>query len=87
MYGYSRPKDFLVGALVGGTIATLTVLLMTTKKGKQLRKQVADFCGEVQENVSEAFSDSKEQLEDAAEHVGKKVAHKVKSEHSHKDSK
>lgn len=78
-------QDLLLGAFFGGTIATLATLLFTTKKGKQLRDKVGDFCEDVGENVTEALSDAKEDVEKTAEHAAKKIHHKTKSDHHHKD--
>ena len=70
----SKHNDFFWGALAGGTVAALTTLLFTTKKGKQLQSQIEDAYNEVEEVVKSKFADSKEKLEDAAENVHKKIA-------------
>lgn len=76
-----RQKDFLLGTLVGGTLATLSVMLFTTKKGKQLQRQITDAC----EDVKDAFFQAKDKAEevgeealDSGEHLTKKAVHKVK---------
>ena len=80
MYEQDRQKDFFWGALVGGTIATLTALLFTTKKGKQLQNKVGEIYHSVEGSVKDAVSDAAEKVEDGAEHLGKKIAHKAKSD-------
>jgi len=87
MYDNYRPKDFFWGALVGGTVATLTALLFTTKKGKQIQSQIADAYGEAEDAVKGAFADTKEKLEETVDHAGKKIAHKTKHDDPHRDSK
>jgi gas vesicle protein len=87
MYGNCRQKDFFWGALVGGTVAILSTLLFTTKKGKQIQRQISDKYDEIENSVKDAWADSKEKLEESAEQVGKKLAHKAKHEDHHKDSK
>ncbi len=80
-----RQKDFFWGAIIGGTVATLVSLLFTTKKGKQLQRQIGDLCEDIEDTVKEAFSDAKEKVEETADHVGKKIAHKAKHDDHHKD--
>jgi gas vesicle protein len=86
MYGHNK-SDFVWGALIGGTVATLVSLLFTTKKGRQIQKQVCDLYESAEETVKDAFNDTKEKVEEAADHVGKKIAGKAKHDdhhHSHK---
>lgn len=89
MYGNHREKDFFWGALAGGAIATLTTLLFTTKKGKQIQHKIADAYSDVEESVKESFSeakesvkeslsDAKEKAEDAADSAGKKLSRAAK---------
>ena len=67
-----RQKDFFWGALVGGTVATLTTMLFTTKKGKEIQNKIADTYQDMEESVKEAASNAKEKASDAADHLGKK---------------
>ncbi|HEY5236504.1 MAG TPA: YtxH domain-containing protein [Rhabdochlamydiaceae bacterium] len=97
MYDNHRQSGFIWGALVGGAIATLTTLLFTTKKGKQIQRQIGDLYEEIEGNAKDvlsdakdAFSDVKDKLEETADHAGAKIAHKTKHDthHTHhKDSK
>ncbi len=87
MYRNYRQKDFFWGVLLGGTLATLSALLFTTKKGKQIQRQIADKYEEVEDSVKNALTDSKEKLEENAEEAGKKLAPKTKNEGQNKDSK
>jgi gas vesicle protein len=80
-------QDFFWGAVVGGTIATLVSLLFTTKKGKQIQKQVGDLYEEIEDNAKNAFYDTKEKVEEATDHVGKKIASKTKHDEHQKDAK
>lgn len=82
MYGHNK-SDFVWGALVGGTVATLVSLLFTTKKGRQIQKQVCDLYEDAEETVKATFNDTKEKVEDAVDHAGKKIAHKAKHEEHH----
>lgn len=77
-----RQKDFFFGALVGGTVATLTSLLFTTKKGKQIQRQIADTYDEVEGSVKDAFSEVKSKVEE--EHPEKKTPHRPKHDDHHK---
>ena len=77
-------KDFFWGAIAGGAVATLTALLFTTRKGKQIQGKICSIYDDVEDTVKnaisdtkEAVSDSKEKLEDAAEHAEKKAAQKL----------
>lgn len=79
-----RQKDFFFGALVGGTLATLVSLLFTTKKGKQIQEQIGDLYEKAEEKVKEAFEDTKNKVGDSAEHLGKKIAQKTKSDEHNK---
>ncbi len=83
MNNHCKQIDFFLGALVGGAIGSLSVMLFTTKKGKQLQRHIGDAC----ENVKDTFFEAKEKVEDmahdavdSAEHLGKKAIHKVKHE-------
>jgi len=89
MFGHHnyRQYDFFWGALVGGTVATLTSLLFTTKQGKKIQQCLADKYEAVEGSVKEAFTNTKEKLEDTAEQVGKKLMSKTKNEDALKDSK
>lgn len=87
MNGNYRQKDFFWGALVGGTIATLTTLLFTTKQGKKIQQRIADKYEEIEDSVKDAMTDSKEKLEETAEQAGKKLNHKPKNEDHDKNSK
>jgi gas vesicle protein len=69
-----RQKDFVWGALVGGAVATLTALLFTTKKGKQIREQIGDLYHEIEGNVKSALSESKDKIEEGVETLSKKAA-------------
>jgi len=86
MYGHKK-SDFLWGALIGGTVATLVSLLFTTKKGKQIQKQVCDLYDDVEETVKDAFHDTKDKVEEGVDHVSKKVAGKKHDDDHHKHSK
>ena len=68
-----RQTNFLWGALVGGTVAALTTLLFTTKKGKQIQDQIGDAYDEVEETVKNKFAGSKEKLEEIADQAHKKM--------------
>lgn len=90
MYGQDRQKDFFWGAVIGGAVATLTSLLFTTKKGKQIQEKIADTYEEIEDSVKNTFSEAKDKAEDVAEQVGKKASNmvnKAKSDDHHKDSK
>ncbi len=80
MYTNHRQRDFFWGALIGCSVATLSTLLFTTKKGKQIRNQVVEKCGHIEDSIHNALSDAKEKLEEPALHAEKKIAHKIKHE-------
>ena len=88
MYGHNK-SDFVWGALVGGTVATLVSLLFTTKKGKQIQNKVSDLYEDVEETIKATFQDAKDKVEEGVEHVSKKVAGKKHDDddHHHKHSK
>ena len=87
MYENNRQKDFFWGAFVGGTLATLSALLFTTKKGKQIQRQIANTYEDLEDSVKDTFHESKEQLEEVAEHAGKRPTHKTKHEEHETHSK
>ncbi len=35
-------RDFLLGAMIGGTLGALTVMAFTTKKGKEIQEKILD---------------------------------------------
>jgi len=57
MYDNHRQSGFMWGLLVGGTLATLTTLLFTTKKGKQIQRQIGYLYEEIEDSVKDAISD------------------------------
>lgn len=67
-------QDFLWGALVGGAVATLSTLLFTTKKGKQLQRQIADFYHEIEDTAEDVISQSKEKVGKGLDYVEKKAS-------------
>jgi gas vesicle protein len=79
-YENDRQRDFFWGALVGGTVATLTALLFTTKKGKQIQNKVGDIYHSVEEGMIEKVSDAKEKIEEGVDHLGKKISQKTKND-------
>jgi len=81
----NNKKDFMWGVLAGGTLATLVSLLFTTKKGKQIQKQVGDLYDDIETNVKDAFTNSKEKIVEAAEEGTKKVASKIKDHKHHSE--
>jgi gas vesicle protein len=87
MYDNYRQKDFFWGALVGGTVAALTTLLFTTKKGKEIQKHIENAYGEVEDAVTSKLSETKEKLEDTADHVHKKMTAAAKAHDDHPRSK
>lgn len=84
---YSRNKDFVCGAVVGSAVAVLTTLLLSTKKGKQIQRKIADAWGDLEENVKDTYSEVKDKAEEVGDSLHKKVSSKLKSEESQKDSK
>jgi gas vesicle protein len=92
MYQHYRQKDFICGALVGSGVAFATAWLLTSDKGKKIKSKIAQTFEEMKENVEEKAHEVKEKahevkdkVEEGAEHLHKKVAHKLK--HDDKDSK
>jgi len=84
MHGNHRQTDFFWGALVGGTIATLTAVLFTSKTGKQLQHKLGQAYDEVEDTVKNALSCSKEKVEETADQAGQKIASKFKEGHPQK---
>lgn len=94
MYGNTKQHDFLWGALVGGSVAALTALLFTTKKGKEIQRQIGDAYHELENSIKNTASQAKDKVEQAkdkvenmAEDMGKKIVNKVKPDEFFKDSK
>ena len=94
MYHTNRNAEFILGAFIGASVATLTTLLFTTKKGNQLKdkvvekyQQLEDGIVEAKEKPAESFHDAKEKVADSlhdakdkAEDTAKKGAQKLKKE-------
>lgn len=81
MYNHSRQKDFCWGALIGGSVAVLTSLLFTTKKGRQIQRKIADTYEDIEESVREKFSDAKEKVEEKFSDAKEKVEEGVHNAH------
>ena len=73
-YEESTVKPFLLGALIGGAIGTITALLLAPKSGRELRSDIADkardiydkasgFVGTIKNNI---FSNSDEEDENSS---------------------
>ena len=94
MYHTNRNAEFLLGTFVGASIATLTTLLFTTKKGILLKDKIVEKYHQMEDGVVEAkdkaadtFHDAKEKVadilhdaKDKVEDTAKKGAHKLKNE-------
>jgi gas vesicle protein len=78
MLGCNKSNNFIWGAILGGAVGTLATMLFTTKKGKEIRKNIADKYHELENE----FKDTADNLEDSAEHQAKKVADKFKKNDS-----
>jgi gas vesicle protein len=78
MFNNNKTQDFILGAVIGGTVGALTTMLFTTKKGKELRKNIADKYHELEENLKETADD----LQDSAKSQVNKVASKFKKDDS-----
>ncbi len=78
MFNNHKTQDFILGAVIGGTVGALTTMLFTTKKGKELRKNIADKYHELEENLKETAED----LQDSAKSQVHKVASKFKKDDS-----
>ena len=74
MFSNHNSQDFIIGAVIGSTMGVLATMLFTTKKGKEIRKNIADKYHELEEGIK----DTAENIEDAAEHTVKKAADKFK---------
>lgn len=93
-----RQTDFVLGALVGGSLVTLSVMLFSTKKGKQLQRHICDACDDVKDSFLHAKDNIKDKLLQAKDHVeetaqeakhsaeelGAKAANKIKHDTHHK---
>lgn len=84
MYGNCRYQDFFWGAMIGGTVATLTTLLFTTKKGKELQDRIVDKYQDVEDNMKNLADSSKNKLEEAGETAKKVTGKEKKEDHNHK---
>ena len=69
MYHTNRNGEFFLGALVGASIATLTTLLFTTKKGIQLKDKVVEKYHQMEDGIVEAKDKAADALHDAKEKV------------------
>lgn len=77
MYEHMRQKDFFWGALVGGTVATLTALLFTTKKGRQIQHQIGEIYRDVEDSIKYTVSESQDKVSHAAQRAGRAVKRKA----------
>ena len=57
MYGNCRQKDFFWGALVGGILGTLSTLLFTTKKGRQIQQQITEAYEGIEDSVKTSIKE------------------------------
>lgn len=87
MYNDYRQTDFFWGALVGGAVATLTTLLFTTKKGKEVQEHIENAYHDVEEAIKNKMEASKEKVEEGAGYVHKKVAEAFKPNEDRSRSK
>ena len=86
MYGHSREKDFFSGILVGGTVATLACLLLTTKKGKEIQRQMSDWVESAEEEVKDTLSSAEDMIEDSAGRMRRKNSHSDDDKDSNKNN-
>lgn len=58
------PKDFLVGAAIGGVLGTVTALLMAPKSGEGLRQGIYDTYSDVTEKIGKKKKSFAKEVED-----------------------
>ena len=68
--GDINAKDFLIGALVGGIVGSLTALLLAPKSGRELREDI--------NHQAYLLKEKTEQLRDTAKEKGNELALSVK---------
>jgi len=68
-----RGTDFILGAIVGSSIATLTTLLFTTKQGKRIQNKIKETFQDLEDDAKEAWSETKDKAEEMGERVRKKT--------------
>lgn len=64
-----NPKDFLVGAAIGGVLGTVAALLIAPKTGEHLRHDIYDTCCDVSDKIGKtkkSFTSKAECLSDKA---------------------
>lgn len=72
----NRKQDFIWGAVIGSAVGALTTMLFTTKKGKQIRQDIADKYHDFENGIKGWTEDAKETVETGA----KKVTNTIKGE-------
>ena len=59
----SRFFNFIIGAVLGGMVGTVTALLLTPASGENLRKQIQETAIDIHEEVRHAAHDRRVELE------------------------
>lgn len=80
MHHTTRNELFLLGALAGGAVATLTTLLFTTKKGEQIKDTIIEKCQAIEEGLAHTKEAVEEGAHDAQAAVKKGVQKLKKDE-------
>jgi gas vesicle protein len=59
-----RSSDFLIGFLIGGLTGAAAVLLYTPDSGKNMRVQARNYADRIQDEVKQAATARRNQLEE-----------------------
>jgi gas vesicle protein len=74
MYHHSNQNGlFLLGALAGGIVATLTTLLFTTKKGEQIKNMIVEKCHSLEDGLSHTQETVERSAKDACNAIEKSI--------------
>lgn len=82
-------RDFLIGAMIGGTLGALTAMAFTTKKGKEMQDKILDtyddltgkaksFAASKQKTMKSQLKKYADQADRKVERTSKKVRKKIK---------
>lgn len=75
MANRNKSTGFLLGALAGGIIGSVTALLLAPKAGKELRQDLADTTGKARETTTRIAGEARAASSRIAKEVSERAVH------------
>lgn len=79
MSNHHHQKDFFWGAMIGGALGALTAMVFTTKKGKEIQKEILGKYNDLTDTVVGYANSKKKKVKSQLKKYANKAERKVQS--------